>query len=246
MPNCLVVQHVAPEPAFAVADALVAAGVDVETRRAHKGDDIPSDVSGFDGVVVMGGPMSASSNEGFPSRQTEVSLLADALEAGIPTLGICLGAQILAVAAGGAVAPNAYGPEIGWAPVDLDPACADDRLFAGLPPALTVLHWHGDTFEVPPSAQLLMSSAAYPNQAIRIGDVAWGLQFHLEVTAAAVDGFLHAFGADAAGAPGGADAIRSATPAALHELAPVRDLVCARFAALVAARVIRSDLVDQE
>jgi GMP synthase-like glutamine amidotransferase len=246
MPNCLVVQHVIPEPAFAIADALVATGVDVDTRRAYSGDDIPSDVAGFDGVVVMGGPMSATSADGFPSRDAEVSLMADALRAGIPTLGICLGAQILALAAGGAVAPNAYGPEIGWAPVDLAPACADDRLFAGLPPALTVLHWHGETFEVPPSAQLLMSSAAYPNQAFRIGDVAWGLQFHLEVTAAAVDGFLGAFSADAAGAPGGPDAIRSATPAAVRELTPVRDLVCTRFAALVAARVIRSDLVDQE
>jgi GMP synthase-like glutamine amidotransferase len=221
-------------------------GVHVDTRRAFSGDEIPADVAGFDGVVVMGGPMSARSSEGFPSRDAEVSLLADALKAGIPTLGICLGAQILAVAGGGAVVPNAYGPEIGWGPVELAPACADDRLFAGLPSALTVLHWHGETFEVPPSAQLLMSSGAYPNQAFRIGDVAWGLQFHLEVTAPAVDGFLRAFGAEAASAPGGGDAIRSTTPAALRELAPFRELVCRRFAALVAARVIRGDLVDQE
>jgi GMP synthase-like glutamine amidotransferase len=246
MPNCLVVQHVVPEPAFAIEEALGAAGVLVDVRRAFAGDDIPSDSAGFDGVVVMGGPMSATSSEGFPSRDAEISLLGDALRAGIPTLGICLGAQILALAAGGAVTRNAYGPEIGWAPVQLAPSCADDRLFAGLPSDLTVLHWHGETFEVPPSAQPLMSSRAYPNQAFRLGDVAWGLQFHLEVTAAAVDGFLNAFGAEAAGAPGGADAIRSATPAALRELAPVRDLVCGRFAELVAARVIRGDLVEQE
>jgi GMP synthase-like glutamine amidotransferase len=246
MPNCLVVQHVAPEPAFAIEEALVAAGVDVDTRRSYAGDSIPSDISGFDGLVVMGGPMSATSSERFPSRTAEVSLMVDALETGVPTLGICLGAQILAVAAGSAVTPNAYGPEIGWAPVHLAPSCADDRLFADLPRALTVLHWHGESFEVPPSGQLLMGSDAYPNQAFRIGDVAWGLQFHLEVTAAAVDGFLRAFGTEAASAPGGADAIRSATPAALRELAPTRALVCSRFAALVAARVIRSDLVDQE
>jgi GMP synthase-like glutamine amidotransferase len=246
MPNCLVVQHVAPEPAFAIADALVAAGVDVDTRRAFSGDDIPSDSSGFDGVVVMGGPMSATSCEGFPSRDTEVSLLADALRAGIPTLGICLGAQILAIAAGGAVTRNSYGPEIGWAPVHLAPSGADDRLFAGVPPTVTVLHWHGETLEVPPSGQLLMSSKAYPNQAFRIGDVAWGLQFHLEVTEAAVDGFLDAFGAEAAKAPGGANAIRSATPTAVRDLVPLRDLVCSRFANLVVARVIGGDLVDQE
>lgn len=222
------------------------AGVHVDTRRAVSGDDIPTDVSGFDGVVVMGGPMSATSTQGFPTRDAEVSLMADALRAGIPTLGICLGAQILAVAGGGAVTRNAYGPEIGWAPVHLAPSCADDHLFAGLPATVTVLHWHGETLEVPSSAQLLMSSNAYPNQAFRIGDVAWGLQFHLEVTAAAVEGFLRAFGTEAGGAPGGAEAIRSATPTAVRELAPARELVCNRFAALVASRVIQGDLVDQE
>jgi GMP synthase-like glutamine amidotransferase len=246
MPNCLVVQHVAPEPAFAIEEALLATGVEVDTRLAFAGDDIPSEAFGYDGVVVMGGPMSATSADGFPSRDAEVSLLEDALRAGIPTLGICLGAQILALAGGGTVTRNAYGPEIGWAPVELGPPCLEDLLFAGLPPALTVLHWHGETLEVPPAGQLLMSSSAYPNQAFRIGDVAWGLQFHLEVTAAAVDGFLTAFGSEAASAPGGAAAIRAATPTAVRALAPARDLVCGRFADLVAARVIRGDLVDQE
>jgi GMP synthase-like glutamine amidotransferase len=243
MPNCLVVQHVAPEPAFAIDEALLAAGVTIDTRRVFAGDAIPVDTAGLDGVVVMGGPMSVNSTKGFPSRDAEVSLLADALRVGIPTLGVCLGAQLLAVAAGGAVARNAYGPEIGWAPIQLDAACQDDRLLVGLPPTLTVLHWHGESFEVPQGARPLVSSTAYPNQAFRIGDVAWGVQFHLEVTAEAVDGFLHAFAADTAGAPGGAEAIRAATPSALVALSPVRDLVCTRFAGLVAARVTRGDLV---
>jgi len=246
MPTCLVVQHVAPEPAFSLDDALLAAGVTVDTRRLFDGDDIPLDTAGFDGVVVMGGPMSVNSTEGFPSRDAEVSLLADALRVGIPTLGVCLGAQLLAVAAGGAVARNAYGPEIGWAPIRLDPACRDDGLLAGLPPTLTVLHWHGESFEVPPGAQHLISSTTYPNQAFRIGDVAWGVQFHLEVTAEAVDAFLHAFAADTADVPGGAEAIRAATPAAVKAVAAARDLVSSRFAGLVAARVTRGDLVDLE
>jgi len=190
--------------------------------------------------------MSVNSSEGFPSREAEVSLLADALRVGIPTLGVCLGAQLLAVAAGGAVARNAYGPKIGWAPIELDPACQDDRLLAGLPPTLTVLHWHGESFEVPPGARPLVSGTTYPNQAFRIGDVAWGVQFHLEVTAEAVDGFLRAFAADTASMPGGAEAVRAATPAALHDLATARDLVCSRFAGLVAARVTGGDLVDLE
>jgi len=246
MPNCLVVQHVAPESAFAIDEALLAAGVAVDTRRVFEGDDVPFESAGFDGVVVMGGPMSVNSTEGFPSRDAEVSLLADALRAGIPTLGVCLGAQLLAVAGGGAVGRNTHGPKIGWAPIALAPACGDDRLLAGLPSMLTVLHWHGESFEVPPGAVPLISGTTYPNQAFRIGDVAWGVQFHLEVTAEAVEGFLHAFAADAAGVPGGAGAVRAATPAALAALAPAQDLVCTRFAGLVAARVTREDLVDLE
>jgi GMP synthase-like glutamine amidotransferase len=246
MPNCLVVQHVAPESAFAIDEALLAAGVALDTRRVFDGDDLPPDAAGLDGVVVMGGPMSVNSTEGFPTRDAEVALLADALSVGIPILGVCLGAQLLAVAGGGAVAPNAYGPEIGWAPIQLAPACQDDRLLAGLPATLTVLHWHGESFEVPPGARPLISSSTYPNQAFRIGDVAWGVQFHLEVTAEAVEGFLHAFASDTASVPGGAEAVRAASPAALATLASTRDLVCTRFAGLVAARVTRGDLVDLE
>jgi hypothetical protein len=98
-----------------------------------------------------------------------------------------------------------------------------------------VLHWHGDTFDLPPGAPLLARSARYANQAFRVGPAAWGLQFHLEVTPAAVDGFLREFGADAARAPGGAPAIRRATAGALETLSPWRDLVFDRFAALVDA-----------
>jgi GMP synthase-like glutamine amidotransferase len=236
MPNCLVVQHVVPESAFAIADALHTAGVDVDIRQVFAGDDVPSDVSGLDGVVVMGGPMSAASDEGFPTRPAELALLADALRLGVPTLGVCLGAQLVAVAAGSSVYPNAHGPEIGWGAVRLAPSCRDDRLFTDLPRDLTVMHWHGETLELPSGAKRLISNANSPNQAFRLGDVAWGVQFHLEVTAEAVEGFVTAFAPDAAGVPGGVDGIRVATPAALDALAPARDLVCARFAGLVAAR----------
>jgi GMP synthase-like glutamine amidotransferase len=246
MPNCLVIQHVAPESAFTVEEALRTAGVHVDVCRVFAGDAVPPDTAGLDGVVVMGGPMSATSSEGFPSRDAEVTLLDQALRAGIPTLGICLGAQLLAVAAGSSVSPNLYGPEIGWAPIHLAPPCQDDRLFTDLPATLTVLHWHGETFELPSASQLLMSSEAYPNQAFRIGDVAWGVQFHLEVTVEAVEGLLEAFPAEADGAPGGAAAIAKTTSDAVDALTPARDLVCSRFADLVAARVIRRDLVELE
>jgi GMP synthase-like glutamine amidotransferase len=236
MPNCLVVQHVAPESAFAVDHALLAAGVTIEICRVFAGGGVPDDISEFDGLVVMGGPMSATSDEGFATRGAEIALLAQALEAGIPTLGVCLGAQLLAAAGGGSVYRDPKGPEIGWAPVHLGPACQDDPLFAGLPSSLTVLHWHGETLDVPPGSQRLISNTAYANQAYRIGDMAWGVQFHLEVTTDAVEGFLDAFAEDVARLPGGPEAVRVATPAAVAALAPARDLVCGRFARLVATQ----------
>jgi GMP synthase-like glutamine amidotransferase len=236
MPNCLVVQHVAPEPAFSIAEALSDSGVDIDTRRVFAGDRVPPDGSGLDGLVIMGGPMSAASDDGFPTRTAELALIADAIDRGIPTLGVCLGAQLLAAAAGGTVFPGASGPEIGWGPVDLTAGSVDDRLLAGLPTPLTVLHWHGDTFDLPEEAVRLAGNANYTNQGFRLGAAAWGLQFHLEVTAPAVDGFLTAFGADAEHTDGGPAAIRAATPKALASLAGARSLVVQRFADLVAAR----------
>jgi GMP synthase-like glutamine amidotransferase len=246
MPSCLVVQHVEPERAFAIEVALVASGVEVDTRRVFAGDPVPilhSGVdAGFDGLVVMGGPMSAASDQDFPTRRAELSLIAGAIARGVPTLGVCLGAQLVALASGGSVYQGAAGPEIGWGPVELLAECADDPLLSGLAPSLTVLHWHGDTFDLPPDSRRLIRNATYDNQAFRVGQAAWGLQFHLEVDRDAVDGFLAAFAEDAAGAPGGAGAIRGATPAALAALARARTLIFDRFAAQVAARV-SSDLV---
>jgi GMP synthase-like glutamine amidotransferase len=243
MSNCLVVQHVVPESAFAIADALRDAGVSVGLCRVFAGDTLPSELAGLDGLVVMGGPMSAASDQGFPTRRAEIALLAGAIAAGLPTLGVCLGAQLLARAGGGSVSTGADGPEIGWDRVSLSAGCQSDPLFSGLPQALTVLQWHGETFELPPGGRRLISNAKYANQAYRIGDAAWGMQFHLEVTQEAVDGFLTAFGADTQGIPGGAERIRKATPAALDALSGSRDLVLSRFAGLVAAGVSRADLV---
>jgi GMP synthase-like glutamine amidotransferase len=235
MTSCLVVQHVEAEPPWAISAALERAGVRVDVRRVFAGDPLPPDSASHDGIVVMGGPMSACSDEGFATRRAEIALLGHVLAGALPALGVCLGAQLLALAAGGTAYPGADGAEIGWSMVDLSPARADDALLAGLPEHLPVLHWHGDTFDLPPGAVHLAASDRYPNQAFRYGGAAWGLQFHLEVTPAAVDGFLRVFAADAARSPGGAPAIRSATTPALETLSPWRDLVFDRFAALVAA-----------
>jgi GMP synthase-like glutamine amidotransferase len=244
MTKCLVVQHLAPEGAFAVHDALVKAGVSLDIRQIFLGDPIPEDASEIDALVVMGGSMSAASDDGFPTRQGELDLLADALSRRIPILGICLGAQLLAAAAGAAVYPGSSGPEVGWGPVVLSETCHEDALLAGLPTDLTVLHWHGDTFDLPAGAVHLAGNDRYANQAFRLGPAAWGLQFHLEVTQPAVEGFIDAFVAEAAAAVGGAEGIRSAAERVLVDLAPTRSAVCSRFAELVQSRAIDGALVD--
>jgi len=235
MARCLVVQHLAPESPFAVGDALMAAGAEVEICRVFAGDVVPADATGLDGLVVMGGPMSADADDGFPTRVAELELIARAVADGVPTLGVCLGAQLLAASGGAAVYRGAAGPEIGWEEVDLAPPCDADALFADLPSRITVLQWHGDTFDLPDGALRLVAGQRYANQAFRLGPSAWGLQFHLEVTSEAVEGFLVAFGDEVEGVED-LQRIRNEMPDALRRLAPTRDLVCARFAALVTAR----------
>jgi GMP synthase-like glutamine amidotransferase len=244
LPKCLVIQHVAPESPFAIANALRTAGIELEVCRVFAGDQPPSNIDAFDGLVVMGGPMSAASDEEFPTRLTEIELIGQAVLSGVPTLGICLGAQLLAAAGEAAVYPGGGGPEIGWGPVRLDASCRDDPLFSGLPEELTVLHWHGDTFDLPAGSQHLVSNANYTHQAFRMANMAWGIQFHLEVTEEAVAGFVSGFPREAEKAPGGADGILAATPAAMAQLTQAQTTVCDRFAELVSARVSKGALVE--
>ena len=213
MTNCLVVQHVEAEPPWAISAALSRAGIHADVRRVFAGEPLPPDTAGHDGIVVMGGPMSAYSDEGFATRRAEIALLGHTLAGAVPTLGVCLGAQLLALAAGGSVYPGADGPEIGWSVVDLSPARADDALLAGLPgPARrAALAWR----HLRPAAGCRAprpAATATPIRPSGSAGAAWGLQFHLEVTQEAVDGFLDAFAADAARAPGGSEAIRRAEP----------------------------------
>jgi GMP synthase (glutamine-hydrolysing) len=243
-PSCLILQHVEPEGPYAIGDALAAAGVEGDIRRVYVGESLPADVSDFAGVVVMGGPMAAHSDRGFPSRQAELDLLVDAIARGVPTIGVCLGAQLLALAGGGRVSPGASGPEVGWAPIALTDQAADDPLLGTLPDELTVLHWHGDTFDPPPGSAHLASSSRYRAQAFRIGPRVWGLQFHLEVDERAVAAFLDAFGPDALRAGTTPEVIERESPAALEALLPHRARVLTRFADLVATRD-REQLVER-
>jgi len=246
MLSCLVVQHVEPECPFAIEDALRAAGLDVDTRRVDVGEPLPANLDEYAALVVMGGPMSAATDEGFPTRPAELALLGEAIERQLPVLGICLGAQLLAVAAGGSVYTGPK-PEIGWGTVHLTESAQSDPLFADAPDELTVLHWHGDTYVRPPGSVHLASNAAYAEQAFRCGERAWGLQFHLEVDGPAVNGFVEAFGDEVEAAGTTPEQIRRATDGSLEWLVPHQRAILARFAAVaaaVAAGAERMDLAD--
>jgi GMP synthase (glutamine-hydrolysing) len=139
----------------------------------------PLDLSGTSGVVLMGGPMSA--NDDLPWIEPEIATVREAVHRGIPVLGICLGAQLIARALGARVYRNPV-KEIGWSPIDWTAAASADHLFHGLRDPETVFQWHGETFDLPPRAEHLAYSSACRHQAFRAGAYVYGIQFHLEVT----------------------------------------------------------------
>jgi GMP synthase-like glutamine amidotransferase len=147
------------------------------------GPELPPDLSGFAGLVVLGGPMAATDDGVAPWLPHERQLLRDAVSAEVPTLAICLGAQLLAAANGGRVGRNPDGPEFGAQLIAKRSAAADDPLFAPLPITPDVIQWHYDAVTtLPPGAVQLASSPICEHQAYRLGRLAWGVQFHFETT----------------------------------------------------------------
>lgn len=133
-------------------------------------------------LVVLGGPIGVYDREDYPFLDDEIDVVRARLLAGKPVLGICLGAQIMAAALGAKVYPGRNGKELGWSALSLTAAGMRSPL-AALAPGQPVLHWHGDTFDLPEGAELLAGTERYPNQAFAWGRHALALQFHIEVTA---------------------------------------------------------------
>jgi GMP synthase (glutamine-hydrolysing) len=176
MPTWTFIQHVRHEPAALIATMAAERGVTLDVRVIPNGDPLP-DVEDVDGLVVMGGPMGANDDAEHPNLPAERALLAAAVHRGIPVLGVCLGAQLLAAALGARVYP---GPtlEVGLAEVEV---IADDPVLGPAGTRLPAMHWHRDTFDLPTGATRVARSAQYPHQAFRVGERAWGLQFHVEL-----------------------------------------------------------------
>jgi GMP synthase (glutamine-hydrolysing) len=178
----LVVEHEADAPLGRL-DPLP--GCEVVVARPYRGDDLPTDLAGVDGLVVLGGAMDAWDDEGFAWLPATRALLARAVADGVPALGVCLGAQLLALATGGRVGRGTRGPELGLCEVSVLPGTADDPLAGRLPARVTAPQGHRDVVhELPPGSVLLASSDLYPHQLFRVGPAAWGVQYHPEVTEA--------------------------------------------------------------
>ena len=179
--RALVLQHIACEPPGVYEDVMRERSVAVERVELDRGDPIP-DRRDFDVIVAMGGPMSVNDQAQLPWLAEEKLRIADAVRAGVPFFGVCLGVQLLAASLGARVFQGPK-PEVGLLPVTLTDAAVADPLFRGLPRDLLTFQWHGDTFELPRGATRLASSPLYTNQAFRWGGAAYGVQFHLEVSA---------------------------------------------------------------
>jgi len=165
---------------------IAAAGHAAVTVRAFAGDPFP-ELAQVTGVIVLGGEMSVHDTENFPYLDGVRRFMRQTLDAETPLLGICLGGQLLAQVAGGAVAsPSPHG-EMGIHRVELNAAGAADPLFSGVPERFVTFQLHNDSFSIPEKALLLGDSPACPAQAFRVGSCAYGVQFHPEVEPEIVD-----------------------------------------------------------
>jgi GMP synthase (glutamine-hydrolysing) len=175
----LVLQHIACEPPGVFEDVLRERGARLHRVELDEGEQLP-DWHEFDAIVAMGGPMSVNDEAELPWLAVEKRLIGEAVRAGTPYWGVCLGVQLLAASLGAPVYAGVE-PEVGLLPVELTDEGRADPVFTDLPADLVTLQWHGDTFDLPHGAVRLASSRAYENQAFRY-DRAYGLQFHLEVS----------------------------------------------------------------
>ena len=174
-----VLQHVPFEGPGSMAGWLAARRIEVGVTRLFAGDPLPG-ADEIDGLIAMGGPMSVNDEHELPWLRPEKQLVREAVDRGLPVLGVCLGAQLIASTLGARVYP---GPakEIGWFPIHGVPSVAPAFQFPG---ECLAFHWHGETFDLPPGAVRLASSAGCANQAFQVGRRAIALQFHLETTPA--------------------------------------------------------------
>jgi GMP synthase-like glutamine amidotransferase len=222
-------------PPARLGEWLRAAGLELDERHLDAGDEVPADLSGHDGLLVTGGPQSSLDDDATELAPVR-ALLARAIADDAPTLGICLGAQLMAQAGGGRVRVGADGPEVGAALVARRDAAESDPLFAPVPLSPDVIQWHHDEVsELPAGATLLASSPRYAHQAFRVGRRCYGLQFHVETTPEIVRRWADSDAEGVASTPFDAATVAERAAAVHPDVEEVWAPFAARFADLVRA-----------
>lgn len=188
-PHVLILLHTETEEPGSITAFLDQQQARITTVKLFDAEPLPPDPCVFSLIVAMGGTMNVYETTAFSFLRNEPAFLRAAMTAHVPVLGVCLGAQLIARACDAPVIKSPQ-PEVGWFPITLTPAAAQEPAFAGIPSELTVLQWHEDMALLPDGAVLLASSPACPHQAFRVGS-ALALQFHVEMTHALLSQWTH-------------------------------------------------------
>ena len=238
MARLLVVVPHETDPLGRLGDWLRDAGAELDERHQGLGEPLPKTLDGYDGLVVLGGPQSALDDDAASPELVPVrDLLRQALAADLPTLAICLGAQLLAQVGGGRVRPGIDGPEVGATLVAKRDAADADPVFGPLPLSPDVIQFHHDEIsELPPGSTLLASNPYYANQAFRVGRHVYGLQFHIETTPEIVHEWAERDVVGVAASPYDRETICLLSDEAHPHVAEAWAPFAARFAELVRAR----------
>jgi GMP synthase (glutamine-hydrolysing) len=185
----LIIKHAQVEGPGTLADFFEASSWNLKTVDLWQGENLPG-VNECEAVISLGGPMNVYEVEKYPFLIEEENFLKCVLNQQIPCIGICLGAQILAKVSGAQV-KKAESEEIGWYPIQITREGQKDALLKGLQEEMVQFQWHQDTFDIPTGGTLLATSSTCRNQALRVGDCAWGLQFHPEMTFVMLEAWLN-------------------------------------------------------
>ena len=237
--SAVALRHVAFEDLGLLAPVLAREGFDVAYRDAAIDDLRDESVAGADLLVVLGAPIGAYETDAYPFLKSELALIERRLSRDLPTLGICLGAQLMASALGSRVFAGPV-KEIGWGRVEPTGGGAASCLNPLGEADAVVLHWHGDTFDLPKGAERLASNAHYENQAFAYGRNALALQFHLEADPRRLEHWYVGHAAELAGARVSVPELRAATARVAGGLASRADRIFTRWLGEIGAAAASS------